>query len=111
VILLINMDVVRKLNAISSSHKIARYKKSTATGTLCNHLISCHTESWIAGCKNKGIVPKAKAAKIAMQNCLQNSPSNPVGSAIPRKLYSHVAFVDSLVDFFVADDIVSYSCA
>jgi len=96
----------REKNEVDRTYKPKLFSIKTATGPLRNHLISCHKEDWAETCKKQNITPKAKAAKVALQEYLGEGQDG-VTNTITRKPYTHEAFIDAIVDWIVGSDLVS----
>ena len=77
------------------------YGAKTATSTNRKHLTSCHLEAWVMACKRRNISIKNEAAQRAAEGIQPDSADR-----YPRKPYSKEAFVDSIVEFIVGDDLV-----
>jgi hypothetical protein len=103
-----NTDLILSdLNLVDSNYLVATFSKNTATGTLRKHLLTCHLDKWLDECKARNIVPTANAAKVVLQNRLQEvTEGDP--HPIPRKPYSREVLLDAITEWIVADDIVCY---
>jgi hypothetical protein len=86
--------------------KVHHYKATTGSGTLWSHLLNCHLEEWVTGCQKKDIQLRGKEGEEALAQFtglpLQQH------QAKGRTPFSQEAFCDSLVQFTVATDQVSF---
>jgi hypothetical protein len=70
-----------------------------------------HRDAWIAACETFRITIDAKGAQaVVMRYCAHKAEatSSIVGSSDAACSFSHEAFVDALIELFVAEDLVSF---
>jgi hypothetical protein len=85
-----------------NSDKVSKYKKTTSVGTLRKHLYTEHPKDWSDECKARGIRITAKSALAALAAFFGVEPEPQEA----RPQFSPERFVDSLVEFIVANDLV-----
>jgi hypothetical protein len=87
------------------AHRVHHYCSNTATGPLQRHLIKCHYDQWTSGCKERNLSIRSVAGQEAIA-LHEGETSKPQTSS--RPLYSPELFLDALVDFIVANDLVLF---
>jgi hypothetical protein len=102
-------DIInRRIKATNAEHDVTTYGDGSSTGTLRNHLCSEHIDDWVSSCDSMGIPLKAKGIKTAVDNYRQSQgQTTSDGMQKPRRQFSKEAFVDSIIEFIIADDQVS----
>lgn len=102
----------RRNHAADSAQPLSRFKTSTATGPLRQHLSKLHLEEWIEGCDQGGIKITAQEAQEHVEAYRKERGQNTAASDAffsgERRKYSSEAFVDALAAFVVADDQVIF---
>jgi hypothetical protein len=83
-------------------YKVIPYAMTTSVGTLRRHLYTIHPKEWSAQCKAHGIPITAKSALAAIAAFHGVEPAQDQ----PRPQFSQERFVDALVEFIVANDLV-----
>jgi len=86
------------------AYHVHHYSLTTATGTLCKHLIKCHMTEWVSECKRLNITIKADAGLEAIA---LHEGENPRTQA-SRPSYSPELFLNALIGFIVATDQVLF---
>jgi hypothetical protein len=86
----------------------------TGSSNLREHLVGLHQNEWVKKCLERGLTIRGKdglAAKATYEaEQLSGSLTNPPVSSNDRPQFGHEAFVDSLVEWIVADDQVRVAC-
>jgi hypothetical protein len=92
----------RKAQETNPGHLLTQFKNNTGVSNLRKHLYMQHLEEWVGLCRDLGIPITAKAALEAIED------AHGVEREEPEHLkYSGEAFLDSLAELIVGDDLVS----
>jgi hypothetical protein len=85
-------------------YKVIPYAMTTSVGTLRRHLYTIHPKEWSAQCKARGIPITAKSALKALAEFygVELESQDQL-----RPQFSPERFVDALVEFIVANDLVN----
>ena len=99
----------RQQQVMGTRKKSSKFSLKTGTGVLCRHLFEHHADKWIEGCDKLCIPITAKEAQQALadyrhQKGQANTNTNSTEHSKPGLPFSHKAFVDTIVEFIVADD-------
>jgi hypothetical protein len=89
--------------------QVKTFGENTGSSNLRDHLVNLHRNEWVKSCLKKGLTIKGKdglAAKAAYEaEQLGGYLTNPSElSSGDRPQFGREAFVDSLVEWIVADD-------
>lgn len=91
------------MKTAGNQEKVNTYMKTTSVGTLRKHLFTEHPKEWSTECKAHGIPITAKSALAAIAAFYGVVPES---QDQPRPQFSPERFVDALVEFIVANDLV-----
>jgi hypothetical protein len=87
--------------------KPATFSLKTGTGVLHKHLYEHHADSWIEGCDKLRIPITANDAQRAVLDYRRRNGQASANTAEDLKTrcpFSHEAFIDTIIEFIVADD-------
>jgi hypothetical protein len=87
---------------------------NTGSSNLCEHLVGSHQNEWVKKCLEWGLTIKGEdglSAKAVYEvEQLGGSLTNPPVSSNDRPQFGREAFVDSFIEWIVADDQVCVAC-
>ncbi|KAK7041156.1 hypothetical protein R3P38DRAFT_2512241, partial [Favolaschia claudopus] len=99
----------QKLRQTHPHIKATAFSIKTSTGVLRKHIYTEHPDEWITGCARLNIQIIANEAQPAIQEYKRrqghlSSNAEAAAQIKGRRLFSHEAFVDAIVEFIVGDD-------
>jgi len=95
------IGLVRELHTADKDYHVSRFSVRTSTGPLRSHLNVHHRDSWIKMCGELGIKIKLPGTQGTI-----NEDGIMEDGGCPHRPFSNENFVDALVEFIVADDMV-----
>ena len=100
---------IRKIHAINKGHKVQQYEYLTSTSGLCQHLMKDHLDDWVKSCDKADIKITANKAKAVVDEYHHHQGEYVLDLSNPTSWpkFSKMAFVDAMVEFITAEDMVS----